>query len=968
MLTSPVADPTSWTWTSILAPVLPAGLSAAFPSTAPGPPPSGTAIQPEVQPEAIRGMRGGAPAAIVFPFTGHVHHHHDTAENVHWLWGSAADLGRYPALRTGLPEGNPLIVMRFTHTDAADPDAFPSDGVERGATVALAGGAATTIDELLIVAAVPRRPGLDTLGVLRAIREAQDLAIPTKPSTAAFGDFVTALDGIDQPLRLLEPAGRPQSGQSITISGPALSQTATLQPSDRGNVLAAAGLTRADIPAGALLTVADPAEEVTVVNWGAGTATGTIDLPADTPHIDLARLDSWFGPQGSAELERYTRDNRVVPFINGPEFFDDLFNELHRPPGTTPTGVIPVAFYLAGYGIDHTTKLIPEDHPAANRSLSDVVTKLADDGAEARFLALQFMQLEPSFEDTLELTAAVAAMLIAAGGIVMLAAVDADGWDGANFFGHVTAVSFGSLFAVTQVRDLLPTFEHNKAAIDALAAIPEVEAHLDPYPAECPDNPICVGGNPLVSLVHRAQKRFNAFHQKIAVVRNETGIHSYCGGIDLAANRLDDRDHGRRKPYHDVHARVDGLAAGELATTFSERWERTASTPLALDAPGALDDLPTSGSDIVQVGRTYFGPDPSDTSRQLGFAPAGERTILDTLLAAIGQARRYIYIEDQYLTPPAALTDALVAAAGDVSGPLIILIPETPDQPFGFAPRQRTIDALAAAWGDRLKVGTLRQRFSRAQTTRANATGRLWLVDEVEPGDETVKLGPPERVPGTPFWIVVGKEVMRCLRKIPETDDGDGVLVDVERGEQTNLFDHDSGTSRAAHKAGAAVVGGSFPGVYVHSKIMLIDDVFASIGSANSNRRGYYSDGECNLFALRSELTHGDNWIKTLRMRLWAEALGVTEEFATVAFDAPDRHLGLFDRRFLVGSRFTPFAAQPFTTEVDLRTQVLASASTLDVLSFGAHLLAAEAVTLAGLDADILFDAIVDPSSHVASP
>jgi phosphatidylserine/phosphatidylglycerophosphate/cardiolipin synthase-like enzyme len=261
--------------------------------------------------------------------------------------------------------------------------------------------------------------------------------------------------------------------------------------------------------------------------------------------------------------------------------------------------------------------------------------------------------------------------------------------------------------------------------MDALAALPGVLATLDPYPAECGDNPICQAANEIIALAHEGQHRFNVFHQKLAVVRNDAGVHAYCGGIDINANRLDDRDHGVAGPYHDVHARVDGFAAGELARTFIERWDRPAAPgdpprpvrpSLALAADGALDGLPSDGPDIVQVARTYFGPDPLDNGRRFPFAPDGERTILDTVLQAISQARRYIYIEDQYLTPPLEYAAALEAAANQVSGPLIILIPSVPDQPFGFAPRQAFVNRMSEAWGDRLKVGSLRQHFYRSQT------------------------------------------------------------------------------------------------------------------------------------------------------------------------------------------------------------------------------------------------------------
>ena len=208
----------------------------------------------------------------------------------------------------------------------------------------------------------------------------------------------------------------------------------------------------------------------------------------------------------------------------------------------------------------------------------------------------------------------------------------------------------------------MQSFELNRGAIEALAAITGVEAHLDPVDADVADNPRATTTGTLAEAALTAQRKFSAFHQKIQIVRNDRGIHAYCGGIDLNANRTQTPEHAGRGPFHDVHARINGPAAGELVTTFIQRWDRAATSTLALSTAGALDGLPTSGSDVVQVARTYYGPDPAST-RGLDFAPTGETTIIDTLVEAIGQARRYIYIEDQYLTPPPAYRAALVAAA-----------------------------------------------------------------------------------------------------------------------------------------------------------------------------------------------------------------------------------------------------------------------------------------------------------------
>lgn len=974
MLISPLATTTGWDWTPGTVTDLPTKLAGAFPSTARDG--SGaTEKKPLVEPTALFGS-STALTSLVFPFTGSFKH--KESGSTHWIWGVPADLASFPELRTHLADGNPLIALRFTALSMAAPDEFPSDGDSRNSPVML-GGAPVTVQDLVIVAALPRRPGLDTLAVLRALRTMLTAAAAEPDSTldpdvTSWASFVTAADDVPAPLRLLEPGGRPITGREVTIERPGVADTtATLTTAHAGDVLAATGLGRSDLTAGSRLIVAAPGENITQANANGALTEGTaLNLAGDGPaHLDVARLEDWFGPQGRSDFARFSRGNTVKPLINGAAFFDELFTALERTDGTADKAA---AFYLAGYAINHTAKLASVGSGVTNRSLADLIPAFSGDHGEARFLALQFLQLEPGFVDTLETSALVAALLLSIAGGIATFAQDSATWDQPNFFAHTQALAFALLFGAVSINDLLDTFEDNKGAIDALAALPDVEASLDPYPAECPDNPLCNGADDeIVQLAHAAQKRFNAFHQKIAVVRNIDGLHAYCGGIDLNPNRLDDRDHGSRSPYHDVHARIDGPAVEELARTFIQRWNRPAEPtgparpPLALETEtDAFNDLDATGPDIVQVARTYYGPDPADTTRRLPFATAGERTILDTLIQSISQARRYIYIEDQYLTPPFEYTAALLKAAEQVSGPLIIVIPSTPDQPFGFAPRQSFIQSMTTAWGDRLKIGVMRNRFHRTQTNRSKAVGRLWLTEDVGDGDNTVKVGPPDRMPGMPFWLTVGNEAMYVKNAVPESKTATQIELRVDRASASNLFDDAKGTKRSAHKASAAVNAGEFAGIYVHSKLMLIDDVFACIGSANLNRRGHYSDGECNIFALREELSHGDNWIRDMRVRLWAELCGVEEDFAFIAFADPARNMDLFDRKFTAGCRFTPFAASPFKTALDLQAAFTESTSTLGGVGFIAKAGLGLLSVAVGTESERLFDTFIDPSSEVA--
>lgn len=60
--------------------------------------------------------------------------------------------------------------------------------------------------------------------------------------------------------------------------------------------------------------------------------------------------------------------------------------------------------------------------------------------------------------------------------------------------------------------------------------------------------------------------------------------------------------------------------------------------------------------------------------------------------------------------------------------------------------------------------------------------------------------------------------------------------------------------------------------VYVHAKVAIIDDVWATIGSANLNNRGMRDDAEMNVATLHADFA------RELRILLWAEHLGMLNE------------------------------------------------------------------------------------------
>ena len=936
VITSPLTSLAGWTWAHAMADDLPAPLRLAFPPSGPG-----AAGPPAALPSEQLALRGTGPAtALRYPASGRWHHAQQAGSNVHWVWGRAADVLVHGAIRTHLTLGNPLLALRFE--DATDATAFKGDkdGVTRAAPVELVGTPVST-GQVTLVACVPGAPGLDTLGVVRYLAAALDAAGMTS-GAPTWQALVTALAGLQQPLRVLEPGGSPATGRSLRIVGGA--GPVSLTAAHRGDALAALGITRADLTGSPVLDVSDGAD-VIAATGGVASPDGLVTLSPGASLVRVASIEDWLATQQSAALERFTRGNVLLPFVDGIATYADMFEELNRAAEAGALG----AFYVTGYSLHHDADLGPEGATTPLRSVQAVAQAMATDG-DPRFLALQMLQLDPGWVRDVQTTAAIAGMLLAVAGAVATAFQTGSGVNQASF-------------------SLLDGFEQNRTAIEALDALDGVEAHLDPVDADVADNPRAHTTGDILSWALEAQRRFSVFHQKIQIIRNPSGLHAYCGGIDLNTGRLQTPAHASVSPFHDVHARVNGPAAGELATTFIERWRRASSTMLALDTPGALDGLPTTGSDVVQVARTYYRPRAGSGRGLLPFAANGESTILETLLAAIGRARRYVYVEDQYLTPPERFRDALAAAAARVSGPLVIVVPATPDQPFGLPRRQQFILDMRDAWGERLRVGILRKRFSHSATTSSSAAGRLWLAAQLDETADIIELGPAERVPSTPFWVTVGGEALRAYQKVAGTSSPTSVRLHVERAEASRLFGATSGTKRKAHKAGAAVSAGAFPSIYVHSKIMLIDDAFASIGSANANRRGFYSDGECNLFALR-ELVAGsdDNWIRDLRVDLWAEHLGLTPEYAHAALRDPATALSLFDRKFTVGNRFTAFEAQPYATDLSLATEFIDTTSGLGGVGVVGTFVGGIAAAMAGLESGPIFDTFIDPSSGLEAP
>jgi Phospholipase D Active site motif len=211
------------------------------------------------------------------------------------------------------------------------------------------------------------------------------------------------------------------------------------------------------------------------------------------------------------------------------------------------------------------------------------------------------------------------------------------------------------------------------------------------------------------------------------------------------------------------------------------------------------------------------------------------------------------------------------------------------------------------------------------------------------------------------MWIDGELMLIHSMTRLPGDGPKDFVTeVEVLRAVAPNDPTHWFSTPRA-HRKGAPVTHSRLGSIYVHSKIMVVDDLFVSIGSANLNRRGFFFDGEINAFAIPERLAAAeDNPARALRVACWAQYLGIPQAMGAALFADPVGGADFFLRSPFLGNRFTPLDAVDLKGLVRIVDNELADGGDMMLLF----------LKLAGLatleaDAESLFNKISDPTSFV---
>ena len=397
-------------------------------------------------------------------------------------------------------------------------------------------------------------------------------------------------------------------------------------------------------------------------------------------------------------------------------------------------------------------------------------------------------------------------------------------------------------------------------------------------------------------------------HQKIVVVdaamplegNPKRRIVSFVGGIDLCDGRYDSQFHslfrtlgtahhddfhqpnfkgssikkgGPREPWHDIHSRLEGPIAWDVLYNFEQRWRKQGGKDLLLKLP-EMDDIIIPPSPImlpddpekwhVQLFRSIDGgaafgfPETPEDAARAGLVSGKDniidRSIQDGYIYAIRRARNFIYIENQYF-----LGSSFAWAADGIK-------PEEINA-LHLIPKELSLKIVS-----KIEAG---ERFS------VYIVVPMWPEGEPESGSVQAILDWQRRT-----MDMMYKDIVQALKAKGIEEDPRNYLTffclgnrEVKRDgeyEPEEKPEPDSDYMRAQEARRFMI--------YVHAKMMIVDDEYIILGSANINQRSMDGarDSEIAMGAFQPHhlavRQPARGQIHGFRMALWYEHLGLLDD------------------------------------------------------------------------------------------
>lgn len=228
---------------------------------------------------------------------------------------------------------------------------------------------------------------------------------------------------------------------------------------------------------------------------------------------------------------------------------------------------------------------------------------------------------------------------------------------------------------------------------------------------------------------------FGSHHQKVFVVKGSQGLTSFCGGVDLNPDRIvasssssSGSSGGQGTPLHDVHSQIRGPAAHDLLNVFLQRWfvhpEHTKIDATKGALLGLREPIPTAiGNHNVRIARTFNLINATKCQKA--------RSVRSVMIGAIRAARKFIYIEDQYLVNMEAATE-LKKTLPNIQY-LTIVIPHSSisDMPQIWARRKAFIDLLKSGpHAHKVRVFYLVNPTTGGFGPFTYVHAKMWVIDD----------------------------------------------------------------------------------------------------------------------------------------------------------------------------------------------------------------------------------------------
>ncbi|WP_250280078.1 phospholipase D-like domain-containing protein [Frankia sp. Cppng1_Ct_nod] len=345
-------------------------------------------------------------------------------------------------------------------------------------------------------------------------------------------------------------------------------------------------------------------------------------------------------------------------------------------------------------------------------------------------------------------------------------------------------------------------------------------------------------------------------HQKATIVCHDNVVTAFVGGMDNNPLHLDSAPHNSRAVpapaggtvpwgWHDAGVRLVGGAAAEVWNNFADRWQEACTLPpttlLVRDSTDKVKKVPYTPPAPVGVGAPPTSPPPAATA--------------DTSIQVLRSRYR------TKLDRPGNRLPWLTRGGGE-----ILEVFETLGKAIDAATRYIYIEDQFL--GDHPVWPAL-----------GLANPAFWLVV-----DSLVD-------PRLPHFTLLPHILAALNRNVRVIFVGSGYADpgDAFAGPKNLVLPPDLASLASVTTTPGNLAVWRLEGTTVHAKLMLIDDEFAAVGSANMNSRSMLGvDQELHT----AVVTTGD-LVKTLRVDLWREHLGIVASLPAVESALGDLTLAL---------------------------------------------------------------------------